>query len=568
MDRNSEDEEEEFEEEEDAQQSHSVAIPRRTSEEGFNMEKDLAKPLPSQKNMLQKSDKSSDGKAAVSKPLQSVPHKALPIQIPLPADGKDAQTRLLSAEGKDAQNRLSSVKKNVAKPKSNAVQLQKQARVLASNSTSKVLQSANRATANLKKAPEPIVAPSPMVAPGLNQAVANLQPKQSVAAAAKPKSIVAKRKPLEDLRIAQSKKAKPDEMFAKIFESIYNQDDLESVDDDTEPMKIDCMIAQAEKKFHHTPADLGENETINDKETEEIMQVVGYTATIAKAHKKSSVEAGKEPSSQSPIWSTEKGALQMLHGLQTMNIIVCDILASIAFYKKSDDAPIMQMLSIYISRLGNVPWSHNCAQSLTCISALFTNLEVMEKLIKKYVSSGSICKVFAEAFPIDNHPLLGGWVELEGVESSKKRGQKELDNLDESDGADGKYGAWLLLLLAYMMVSNVLDDESNNSQIRPAIQILGGKPEWKPVLRKLGQMLFLISPDQSIAEYEECYKICINQYHFLNTYLFINKAGGKKTPAQKRSPTAPKQLPDDHTYAYLDVSKMINSFIATILPSQ
>ena len=89
----------------------------------------------------------------------------------------------------------------------------------------------------------------------------------------------------------------------------------------------------------------------------------------------------------------------------------------------------------------------------------------MEKLIEKYVSNGSICKIFAEAFPIERHPLLGGWVELEGVESSKKRGKKELGNLDESDGADGKNGVRLLLLLTYMMVSNVLDDTSITIQM-------------------------------------------------------------------------------------------------------
>ena len=87
----------------------------------------------------------------------------------------------------------------------------------------------------------------------------------------------------------------------------------------------------------------------------------------------------------------------------------------------------------------------------------------METLIKKYISNGSLSNVFGETFPIDTHPLLGGWVELDGAESVKKRGKKDLD--DESDVADGKYGARLLLLLAYMMASNVLDDESNNTQM-------------------------------------------------------------------------------------------------------
>ena len=91
------------------------------------------------------------------------------------------------------------------------------------------------------------------------------------------------------------------------------------------------------------------------------------------------------------------------------------------------------------------------------------DLEVMENLIEKYVPNGSLCKMFAEAFPIDNHPLLGGWPELEAFESSKKRGKKELDN--ESNVADGKNGVRMLLLLAYMMISNVKDDTSNTTQM-------------------------------------------------------------------------------------------------------
>jgi hypothetical protein len=87
----------------------------------------------------------------------------------------------------------------------------------------------------------------------------------------------------------------------------------------------------------------------------------------------------------------------------------------------------------------------------------------MEKLIEKYVTNGSLGNIFSEAFPVDNHPLLGGWQELEDVEITKKRGKKELVEHEESDDADGKYGARLLLLLAYMMVSNVMDDESNNT---------------------------------------------------------------------------------------------------------
>ena len=111
-------------------------------------------------------------------------------------------------------------------------------------------------------------------------------------------------------------------------------------------------------------------------------------------------------------------------------------------------------------------------------------------------------------------------------------------------------------------------------------------------MRKLGQMIFLLSPDQTISEYEECYKVCMNQFHFLNSYLFVNKVGVKKTQAQKRSPTSPKiqtsralqrfammimggffwnqylQLPDDHQYKKYRVCKVIDKLMITIVPSQ
>ena len=125
---------------------------------------------------------------------------------------------------------------------------------------------------------------------------------------------------------------------------------------------------------------------------------------------------------------------------------------------------------------------------------------------------------------------------------------------------------------------------------RPALRILGEKPEWKPVLRKLGQMLLLLSPDPSISEYEESYKICMNHSHFVNFYLFINKAGGgKKTSGQKRYSTQPKiqtsralqrfsvlimsgfllnlfqQLPDNHAFAYLEACDTMKKCISAIL---
>ena len=504
-DQNSADEEEEIKEKEDARKSRSVAKLRQMSEDGSKMEKDSAKSSSTPKNML---PKSNHGKEAVSKSLQSVPRKMLPNQNSKDAKDKTAQTRLLSAKGKDAQNRLSSDKNKFAKTKSNDVLVSNEARALASTSTSKVLQSANQGIGNLKKPPEPIFAPSPVIAPGSKQAAANLQRvpkttnkiaqkhKQSVAAATESKSLITKRKAREDQTIPQRKKARSDDMFAKayettynkdnleseskkgmfkkVYDNIYNKDNLESEDEANELLTSDRLIAKAEKICQRTAADLGENSPLEEKDTKALLKVVRYSAKIAKA-----CNTLDGSSSESPIWSTETPALERLHGLQAMNIMVCDILASLAQYEESDDSAIMQMLSIYISKFGNIHCLYNCKKVslafLDCASAyqidqnnrtdvdFNQDLEVMEKLIEKYVSNGSICKVFAEAFPIDNHPLLGGWEELENDDNSKKRGRKDDDNLDDKDGADGKHGARLLLLLAYMMVSNVLDDMSNDT---------------------------------------------------------------------------------------------------------
>ena len=348
-DEDSEDEEPEFEDEEDAQQKHSVATPRRTSEEGSNggsnVAKDLAKHLSSKK-----------------KQLQSVPRKAPPI------------------------NRPSSVINNVPKPKSNGLQRSNQARANSSSSTSKVLQSANRATANLKVAPETIVAPTSKIAPDPKQAVANLRrepkptnnvaqmPKQSVAAlVAKTKTTIAKRKAVEDLDILQSKKAKKDDDFDDLFEKYYNKDNLDSDHDEKEVMTIDRLIEKAEDSLNISTGVFADDNPIDKKAKDEIEQVIRYTAKIATIHDKPNA-TGKEPRCQSPIWSTELGALQMLHGLQELNILLCDILAYFTAYKAADDDQIIKMLAIYLSTLTNVHWYHNCTKFLTCISALSSSL--------------------------------------------------------------------------------------------------------------------------------------------------------------------------------------------------
>jgi hypothetical protein len=351
------------------------------------------------------------------------------------------------------------------------------------------LQSANRTNTNLKVAPETIVAPTSKVVPFPKQTMATLRgepkptnnvaqmPKQSVAAlVTNPKTTIAKRKSVEDLDILPKKKGKKDDDFDELFEKYYNQDNLDSDHDEKGPMTIDRLIAKAEKLFNISLGVFAENNPIDQKAKDEIKQVIRYVAMIANIHDKST---GEEPRCQSPMWSTEIGALQMLHGLQELNILLCDILAYINAYQAADDDQIMKMLSIYLSKLTNVEWYQNCSQLLTWNSSLHPgyqipqnnenqvnfdqDLEVMETLIEKYISNGSLSNVFGKTFPVDNHQFLGGWMEFDGAESVKKRGKKDLD--DDSDDADGKYGARLLMLLAYIMASNVLDDESNNTQM-------------------------------------------------------------------------------------------------------
>ena len=91
----------------------------------------------------------------------------------------------------------------------------------------------------------------------------------------------------------------------------------------------------------------------------------------------------------------------------------------------------------------------------------------MEKLIEKHESDGSLSTIFADAFPINKHPFFpGGWAkQLQAVDSTKKKTKKSLENSEKSEVTDGKLGARLLLLLAYVMVSTVLDDKSNTTQM-------------------------------------------------------------------------------------------------------
>ena len=309
-DRKNEDEEEDYGEEKDVKKTRNVASLQHTSEVGS-------------------------------------------FQNPVAKDGKPRQ---LSKEGKVAQ--ISSAKKNAVNTKST--------RALAMNSTSSFAQSAKKGIANLKKAPEPINAASLV-----DESVANIAkgpkprlkdpPNQTFAAAAKPKSAVGKRKSVDDLRIAQNKKKKLENMFDKIYQDLVNATENES--NENAPKTIDELIKRAEKIFVRTPSDLVEDKPPTFKQTDAIKKVVSYTDHVASLNK----NCGNEPISQCPIWDIGQNTLEILHGLQTMNILLCDIIGGTLATEHQDDADIYKVLSIYLSTFEKVQTINNCHVSLTCI---------------------------------------------------------------------------------------------------------------------------------------------------------------------------------------------------------
>ena len=89
----------------------------------------------------------------------------------------------------------------------------------------------------------------------------------------------------------------------------------------------------------------------------------------------------------------------------------------------------------------------------------FDDLEVMEELLAKNSSKASITEIFGFMIPSRNEDFLDEWAELDEVEDFKAKGMK-------ASGAfhDEKIGSKLLLLLGYIMLTNVLDDKSNETQ--------------------------------------------------------------------------------------------------------
>lgn len=85
--------------------------------------------------------------------------------------------------------------------------------------------------------------------------------------------------------------------------------------------------------------------------------------------------------------------------------------------------------------------------------------EVIEALVNEYFPHGCASTIFADHLPIiDNKFYKDGWVTMDSIEIKSRK----VDDLHEpTDKEAGR----LLLLLAYMMASNVKDDNSIKTQM-------------------------------------------------------------------------------------------------------
>lgn len=84
----------------------------------------------------------------------------------------------------------------------------------------------------------------------------------------------------------------------------------------------------------------------------------------------------------------------------------------------------------------------------------------MNKLIADNPANSSITELFSKLIPSENRLFLNDSVVLDYVDDLKMKGNKFAYKKD-----NGKIGAQLLLLLAYMTVSTVLDDTSMETQM-------------------------------------------------------------------------------------------------------
>ena len=85
------------------------------------------------------------------------------------------------------------------------------------------------------------------------------------------------------------------------------------------------------------------------------------------------------------------------------------------------------------------------------------DLKMMDLLISEYTTNddGSMDNTFGRLLSVQNEYIDKGWETLDKYQSVK----------DVANSSVKNHGAHLLLLLAYIMLSNVLDDKSNEIQM-------------------------------------------------------------------------------------------------------
>lgn len=89
------------------------------------------------------------------------------------------------------------------------------------------------------------------------------------------------------------------------------------------------------------------------------------------------------------------------------------------------------------------------------------DFEVIEALIEKFGKNGSMVQIFSKYINIENKHFGKGWEDLDAITCNNKN---DVDN-DEEEDDDAKEGSRLFLFLAYLMVSNVLQDHSIERQM-------------------------------------------------------------------------------------------------------
>ena len=249
-------------------------------------------------------------------------------------------------------------------------------------------------------------------------------------------------------------------------------DDANSLGDD---LSVEELIEKAEQGVAAVVEYLWEA-PFEEKQINEYKNVSRYLTRVLRIHKIDDEE--EQSKSKSPIWShtnveiNKASSLQMLQGVQAMNIYIADVLYANSKMQDDEVHPDTKMLATYMCKFGImavvVAKRVYSLQLLLCLGYQLRenkkdvidfnqDLEVMEKLIANNPLESSIKDIFGHIIPAWNEGYLEeNWADLNKADDLTIKRSKNFCYKDDN----GKIGAQLLLLLAYMMVSSVWTDKS------------------------------------------------------------------------------------------------------------